>query len=42
MISEKGPGQNVKRDVGIKSIGDDFYDMEDRSLITSKDGTGGR
>ena len=42
MISEKRPGQDFKRDVEIKSIGEDFDDMEDRSLITSEDGTGGR
>ena len=42
MISEKGPGLDFKRDVGIKSTGEDFDDMENRSLITSEDGTGDR
>ena len=42
MISEKGPGQDFKRDEVIKSIGEDFDDIEDRSLLTSVDGTGGK
>ena len=41
MISEKGPGQDFNRDVGIKSIGEDFDDY-DKSLITCEDGTGAR
>ena len=42
MISEKGSGQDFKRDVGIKSIGEDFDDIEDRSFITSEEETGSR
>ena len=40
--SEKTPGQDLMSDVGIKSIEEDFADMEDFNLRISDDATGGR
>ena len=41
MISEKTPERVLSRKVGIKSIEDDLGRVDERSLLTSSDETGG-